>query len=457
MRNFKHRPIGVHVDYSKHTAGSQVRVLNQVPLVRIPMSMQIGPGCTACVKPGDQVLVGQQIGEPIAPMSVPIYASVSGEVTSIKVEMQSNSRECEVVEIKNDKRMKPFKDFQPPKIESKEDFINAVREAGLIGLGGAGFPTHFKLNPPPDKKIDTLLVNSMECEPFITSDDRTVRDKVRQIIEGIYNVLKWCNIPRAIIGMENNTPDAQAILEEGLAENKERLAGKVTLEVLPAIYPQGAEKVLIRSLTGRDVPSGGLPHDVGCLVMNVSTVGFIGNYLEHGFPLVSRTLTLDGPALNTAGIYEVPIGARISDLLELSGGLCKVPTKVIMGGPMMGVAVDNIDSPILKNNNAILVFDEDAAKIPPEGPCIHCGRCSDVCPMQLMPTELERFARRGLLDKLEDYAIFDCIECGSCSYICPARRYIVQSIRVGKAMINQKRAEAKAAAAKAETEKKKEA
>lgn len=456
MRHFRTKPNLIHPDYSKHTAGVPVRKLNRVPLVRIPMNMQIGPGCRAIVKPGDKVLLGQPIGEPVAPMSVPVHASVSGEVTAVTVEMQSNSRACEVVEIKNDMRMTPFTDFKAPVIESREDFIKAIRDAGLVGLGGAGFPTHFKLNPPPDKKIDTLLVNGMECEPFITSDDHTVRNRVRQVIEGIHSVLKWCEIPRAIIGMEDNTPEARTILEKALIEYRELLQGKVSLSVIKSAYPQGAEKVLIRTLTGRSVPSGGLPHDVFVLVMNISTVGFVGSYLENGMPLVSRILTLDGPALNRSGIYEVPIGARINDLLELSGGLCKVPTKVIMGGPMMGVAVNNIDSPILKMNNAILVFDEGFARIPPEGPCIHCGRCADVCPMQLMPTELDRFSRRNELGKLEDYAIFDCIECGSCSYICPAGRHIVQNIRVGKALINQKRAAAKAAAARPAAEEKKE-
>lgn len=443
MRDFKRHPIGVHPHSSKYTAGQEIKLLDKIPLVRIPMNMQIGPPCKACVKVGDKVEVGQMIGEPVAPMGVPIHSSVSGEVTSIVMEMQSNSRECEVVEISNNGRFKAFGELAPPVVDSRESFVAAVRAAGLVGLGGAGFPTHFKLNPPPDKKIDYLLVNGMECEPYITSDDWLIRHYSEEILEGIKLVMHWCEIPQAIIGLEKNTPQAYKTMKQTLAADPE-IKGKVSLEALKSMYPQGAEKVLIRSLTGRMVPSGGLPHDVGCLVMNVGTVRYIASYLKTGMPLVRRFLTLDGPALNRSGLYEVPIGARISDLLEASGGLCKVPDKIIMGGPMMGVAVNNVDSPILKMNNAILVFDSETADTPDEGPCIHCGRCSEVCPMQLMPTELDRFARERKTELLNDYAVMDCIECGSCTYICPAKRFLVQNIRVGKQLLREAQAQAKA-------------
>ena len=455
MRNFSRHPIGVHPEPAKHTAGQAVKELFKLPLVKIPMNMQIGPGAKPCVAIGDKVCVGQVIGEPIAPMSVPIHASISGEVTSISVEMQANSQECEVIEIKSDGKMTLSEDIKIPEVNNFEDFIAAVRASGLVGLGGAGFPTHIKLNPPADKKIDILLVNGMECEPYITSDDRTVRDHSQEILDGIKQVLHWCKIPEAIIGMEDNTPEAFEVMKNCLneAENQAWAKGKVKLQKVKATYPQGAEKVMIANLTNRQVPSGGLPHDVGCLVMNVGSIKELAKFLATGHPLTSRLITLDGPALNRSGLYRVPIGARISDILDISGGLCKVPAKIIMGGPMMGVAVTNVDSPIIKMNNSILVFDEESAKIPPEAPCINCGRCANHCPMNLMPTHLDRYSRVNKLEELEQYAIWDCIECGSCSYICPARRHIVQNIRVGKAALQQAKAKAKAAAEKAEQSK----
>lgn len=444
MRDFKQHPIGVHPPASKHTAGDVCHPLNKIPLVRIPMNMQIGPGCKAIVQKGDKVEVGMVIGEPIAAMSVPIHASVSGEVLSVKKEIMADSRECEFVEIKNDGKFTPWEGITPPVVQSKDDFIAAVRASGLVGLGGAGFPTHFKLNPPPDKKIDYLLVNAMECEPYITTDDYLIRHHVDEIMEGIDLVMRYASIPHCVIGLERNTPEAFRVLSEEL--KRDNLGRDIKIERLKAMYPQGAEKVLIRSLTGRQVPSGGLPHDVGCLVMNVGSVRHIAHYLKTGMPLTRRFITLDGPALNRSGIYDVPIGARIRDLIEASGGLAKVPEKIIMGGPMMGVAISDPDSPILKMNNAILVFDAESADLPDEGPCIHCGRCSNVCPMMLLPTELDRFSRERKVEKLQAYAIMDCIECGSCTYICPAKRFLVQNIRIGKGYVKDAMAAAKAAA-----------
>lgn len=457
MRDYKRHPVGVHPNSHKNTAGFELRTLNEIPLVRIPMSMQIGPPCKVCVSVGDKVQVGQMIGEPIAAMGVPIHSSVSGEVSAVTKEMQSNGRECDVVEIKNDKKFKPWEGLSVPEVHSREDFVAAVRASGLVGLGGAGFPVHFKLAPPPDKKIDHLLVNGMECEPYITSDDWLMCAHASEILEGIHHVMKWCEIPHCIIGVEDNKPLAIQTLKEAIKDNPAEEGKTIELEAMKTMYPQGAEKVLIRSLTGRQVPSGGLPHDVGCLVMNVSTIRTVATYLKDGMPLTRRNLTMTGPALNRQGLYSVPIGALISDLIEISGGFDKVPGKIIMGGPMMGVAVKNVDSPIIKMNNAILVFDTESAELPEEGPCIHCGRCSRVCPMELMPTKLDRYSRENNVEALRNYEIMDCIECGSCTFICPAKRYLVQNIRIGKNLLRAddaiKKAAAKAAAeAKAQAE-----
>lgn len=435
MRDYMKNPIGVHPYASKNTAGAPVQVLNKIPQVRIPMNMQIGPGCKCMVKRGETVTVGQMIGEPNSPMTVPIHSSVSGEVLEVVKELQSNGQECDVVVIKNDNRFRKDPELAPPVVESFDDFIAAVRASGLVGLGGAGFPTHFKLNPPPDKPIDTLLINGMECEPYITTDDYQARAYAEQIIRGIVLVLDWCKIPKATIGLESNTPDAAQALREALEQVPHD--GRITLAVLPAIYPQGAEKVMILNITGRRVKSGQLPHDVGCLVMNIGTVRYVAEYLETGMPLTRRFLTLDGPALNRGGIYDVPIGALINDLISLAGGFSKVPNKIIMGGPMMGMAVNNVNTSIIKMNNAIVVFDSVHSVLPPETACIHCGRCADVCPMHLMPTALDRFSRSGDVEKLSMYDAMDCIECGSCTYICPAKRFIVQHIRIGKQLMRE--------------------
>lgn len=442
MSFFKRRNVGVHPVYAKNTSGANPRVLSNISQVKIPVSMQIGPPPQVCVAKGDQVKVGQLIAKPEAPMSVPVHASVSGEVIDIVSEVQANGRPCDVVVIKNDKRFSPAPDLEAPVVNSKEDFLAAVRASGLVGLGGAGFPTHIKLNPPADKPIDFLLVNGMECEPYITSDDWLMQNRAKEIFEGISQVLRWCQIPQAIIGLENNTPEALAALQKELATRPDK--DKIKIVSLPAVYPQGAEKVLITSLTGRQVPPQGLPHDVGCLVMNVASLAHIASYLENGMPLVRRLLTLDGPALNRSGLYDTPIGSSIADLLDFAGGLVKVADKVIMGGPMMGVAVSRLDAPILKMNNAILVFDHETAKLPEEGPCIHCGRCALHCPMHLMPTMLDKYARKNDAEHLALFDVNECIECGACTYICPAKRYLVQNIRVGKQIVRNYQAAAQA-------------
>ncbi len=437
---------GVHPRSSKHTSEAELKTLNEVTTVRIPMAMQIGPGCKICVKKGDEVKVGQLVGEPIAPMSVPIYASVSGVVTNVKPQVKSDGTMMEMVEIQSDGQFTVAEDIVAPNVTTKEELVEAVRKAGLVGLGGAGFPTHFKLNPPPDKQIDHLLINGMECEPYITSDEYIARNFIEEILQGIEVVMRLCQIPKCIIGMENNKPKAIKGLvarvkeaQQGVLKDKD-----VTVQGVHTCYPQGAEKVMIRTLAKREVPSGKLPHDVGCLVMNIGTIRYIAHYLNTGMPLTRKIITLDGSAVAKPGNYDVPIGAKISEIVELSGGFKDEAHKVIMGGPMMGVAVDDLDSPIIKNNNAILVFDEDDATIPQESACIRCGRCVRACPMYLMPTELDQAARKRKLASLTEHAVMDCIECGCCTFVCPAKRYLVQNIRVGKGLLRAHQARLRA-------------
>lgn len=445
MHIFQKRAVGVHPKANKNTVGIPMEVIDSVPFVRIPMQMQIGPPCTAVVKKGDAVQVGQIIGEPTAPMAVPIHASVSGTVSQIINQTAPTGQKTTLVEIENDGLFTVHESVRPPQVENKDDFIAAVRASGLVGLGGAGFPTHFKLNPPPDKKIDYLLLNGMECEPYITSDDWICCAHADKIIKGVELVMHYCGIEHGIIGIESNKPKAKEALAQALAESD--VKNKVKIKVVPTRYPQGAEKVLITALTGRVVPSGKLPHDVGCLVMNVGSAYYVAHYLETGMPLVRRYVTVDGSAIKQPGNFDVPIGTLISELIEKTGGFSETPHKILMGGPMMGVAVDSLDRPIIKNNNAILAFGPDLADTPQESPCIHCGRCIQACPMHLIPCMLDVAGRKRDIDKLLQLEAIDCIECGCCTYTCPAKRYLVQNIKVGKGLLRTHFAMQKAAQA----------
>lgn len=426
--------IGIHPNPNKHTSGLDLKVVSGIKKVRIPMNMQIGPGAKPCVAKGDKVKVGQMIGEPTAFMGVPVHASLSGTVTAVTQFVASNGRMSDIVEIESDRKMTVDESCVPHDPQTKEEFVQCVRDAGLVGLGGAGFPTHVKLSPPPDKTVDHLLVNAMECEPFITSDDWLLVHHADEILQGIAKVLKFCNIPAATICLEDNKPIGIWAVQEVLKKDPS-LREKIALKIMKARYPLGAEKFLIEKALGRIVPSGGLPHDAGVLVMNVGTARYIEYYLKTGIPLVEKILTIDGSAVAIPGVYQVPVGASIADVIQLTGGFAAVPNKIIMGGPMMGIAVDTEDSPILKNNNAILCFDAKDSAIPTESPCIRCGRCVDVCPMGLMPSNLDKAARKANVETLQALSVMDCIECGSCTYICPAKRYLVQNIKLGKAQV----------------------
>lgn len=367
-------------------------------------------------------------------MSVPIHSSVSGVVTSVRKEVASTGQSVEVVEIESDLQYTRHESVKPPVVTDRKSFINAIRESGLVGLGGAAFPTYVKLSPPPGKEPQVLIVNAAECEPYITADFRQCMEHPDEIIDGILEVMKFLNIPKSILAVELNKPEAIDFLEKEIASRKlDETKIKMSVARLNNIYPTGSEKMLVYLLTGKPIPSGGLPHDVGALVLNVSTVRFIAKYLKTGMPLVRKHLTLDGSALRTPGNVNVPIGALIPDVIEAAGGTTEEPSKIIMGGTMMGVAVDRPDTTIIKHNNAIIVLGKKEAIIPLESQCIRCSRCVAACPMLLMPTILDNMARNKDFEGLQAYHVNDCIECGCCSYVCPAKRFLVQSIRNGKA------------------------
>ncbi len=424
---------GVHPPENKNTNDYPTIRLDSFSKVQIPMSMHIGVPCVPVVKAGDKVLVGQIIGDSDAFMSAPIHSSVSGIVTAVKKVVASSGSSVEVVEIDSDGLYTSHESVTPPVITDRVSFIEAVRKSGLVGLGGASFPTHVKLCAMKGNEPDTLLINAAECEPFITADYRQCLEHPDEIIIGILDTMEWLGIEKSVIGIEDNKPAAIKMLQYHI--NRVKCSDKVSIKIVKTMYPQGAEKMLIHHTINRKVPTGGLPKDVGVLVLNVSTVRFIERYLKTGMPLVRKRLTIDGDALVLQCNVNVPIGAYVSDVIESIGGFKERPSKILMGGSMMGIAMDRLDFGIIKGNNAILVLDGKQALIPNETQCIRCSRCIDACPMHLLPTTIDVMARTKDLEGLRKHNAGDCFECGCCSYVCPAKRYLVQSIRYGKNLL----------------------
>lgn len=421
---------GVNVPHRKNTAKVESAVLPPPDTVILPMQQHVGAPCVPCVKAGDHVLVGQKIADSTAFVSAPIHASVSGKVVAIQKIMLGGGQLVDGVKIQSDGKMEVSPDVKPPKIGSLDEFLKAVHESGLVGLGGAGFPTHVKLNVPKGKHVDTLIINTAECEPYITSDNRCAIEETDNIVNGLEAVKKWLGIHRVIVAVEGNKPDVIEKMTKAVANDSE-----VKVLTLRARYPQGAEKVLIQSCTDRRVPMGGLPADVGCIVMNITSTAFLGNYLATGMPLVKKRVTVDGSAIKDPKNVITPIGTSIRALADFCGGYKEKPKKILIGGPMMGVSVFNDEVPIVKQNNGILFFDEKEAHKMEPTQCIRCGRCVNVCPMHLMPTLLEKYATAKRVDDLVKLDVMDCMECGCCAYSCPAGRPLVQSIRFGKALV----------------------
>ena len=431
---------GVHAPHNKNTAHKESVMLPVPSMVALPMTQHIGAPCKPLVKVGDIVDVGQQIAGSDAFVSAPIHASVSGKVKKIDKITMPDGGKVDAIFIESDGEQRLSPDIRPPKVESLSDLITAVRNSGLVGLGGAGFPSSVKLNIPSDKNVDTMIINVAECEPYITSDHREILENSWDVISGIITVKEFLGIHRVIIGIENNKPDAIKALRE-IADSKVDPEDEIRVLPIKATYPQGAEKILIKACTGREVPVGGLPSDAGCLVMNVASIAFISRYLKTGIPLISRRLTVDGGCIENPVNVIAPIGTPIKDVIEFVGSYKEQPYKLIMGGPMMGIALPNDDLYILKQNNAILALSEKEAKYHEPTACIRCGKCLDACPMHLQPLELANAADRGDIDGLKFYNAMNCMECGCCSFTCPAKRHLVQNIRVGKALIQKAKRE----------------
>jgi electron transport complex protein RnfC len=424
---------GAAVPHLKHAAQAESVVMPVPGEVVIPMQMHVGAPCTPVVKPGDTVTVGQKIGDSTGFVSAPIHASVSGTVKAIQKVQLCNGGYGTAVVIESDGKMEMCPDLKAPEITDLKSFLQAVRDSGLVGLGGAGFPTHVKLNVPEGKSVDTLIVNVAECEPYLTADNREALENSASVLDGVFVVMKMLKLSRGIIAVESNKPQVIQQLSTMLASDK-RNNGNVGVLPLRATYPQGAEKVLIKACTDRTVPMGKLPADVGCIVMNVTSIAFLADYLKTGVPLVKKRLTVDGSAVKEPKNVIVPIGTRIRDVMDFVGMKCE-PAKILIGGPMMGMSAPTADAPVQKQNNGLIFLDEKDAHIPEPSACIRCGRCVMGCPMHLMPTMLETYAKAKDVEALQKFNIMDCMECGTCAFNCPASRPLVQAIRMGKGLV----------------------
>ena len=430
---------GVSVSHNKNTAEMPVERMPIPEKVVISMQQHIGVPCTPIVKVGDEVAVGQKIGDSDKFVSAPIHATVSGKVTAVGDIKLANGIITKGVTIESDGEMRMYEGITPPVVTNKKELCAAVRESGLVGLGGAGFPTHVKLNIPEDKDIDTLIINAAECEPYITVDYRECIENAENVLKGVEILKNILGFKQVVIAIEDNKPKVFEIMKE-IADRDNDKGDAIKLMTLKSRYPQGAEKMMVLSATGRMVPPGKLPSDVGCVVMNVASTAFIARYLETGKPLVSRSITVDGSAVRNPKNLRVPIGTSFADIVDYCGGFKTEPKKIISGGPMMGIAICDIDAPICKQNNALLALDEKDAAFKTERDCIRCGKCVDVCPMSLMPTLIERYARIKDAEKLTSYNTMVCMECGSCAFACPSGRPLVQYMRLAKQVLREESA-----------------
>lgn len=406
-------------------------------IVYIPLHQHTGAPCDPIVNVGDRVKVGQRIGQSQAFVSAPIHSSVAGTVKNITTITTPTGIKTTCVVIESDGTNEMDEAIKPKgsldKLTSKE-IIEIIKEAGITGMGGAGFPTHVKLSPPPEKKIDTVIINGAECEPFLTSDHRLMLEMPEKIVFGLKAIMKALNVDRGFIGIENNKMDAVQALRSVIKPED-----NIQVVTLKAKYPQGDEKRLINATTGRKVPSGGLPMDVSCVVNNISTAKAIAEAILEGKPLYERVVTVTGNGVNEPKNLIVKIGTPFQEVIDQAGGYNGVPGKVIMGGPMMGLSQFSTEVPVIKGSGGILVLTEKEAQAEKVSPCIKCGKCIEACPVHLQPLFISAYSLKSDFEGAEKYGALDCVECGSCSFICPAKRPLVESIRLAKREVLAKR------------------
>ncbi len=434
---------GIKVPHKKNTADSEPVRMNVPKTVSIPMSMHIGKPAKPIVKKGDIVKVGQLIGEPDGFVSSAIHSSVSGKVIKVDDMISSMGMKVQCVTIESDGEQTLSEDIKVPEVNDFESLKTAVKASGVVGLGGAGFPTFIKLSVKDLEKVEAVVINAAECEPYITSDTRTMLDNGEYVFKGIAALRKYMKVKRFIIGIENNKKHAIEKMMK-LSDN----ADDVEVHVLPSIYPQGGEKVLVFNTMGKVIPKGGLPLDVGAVVINVTTLSFIGKYLEDGIPLVEKCITVDGSAIKEPKNMIAPIGTSVADLIEAAGGYKCEPRKILYGGPMMGIAIPSDAEPVLKNTNAVIAMDEKEAAPRKTTACIGCGACMNHCPFRLDPRSISKAYQLDRGEDLEKLCVDLCMECGCCSFVCPANRPLVQTNKLAKIKLRAYQTKKKAEAEK---------
>ncbi len=428
---------GIHpLEGKELTAGKELRIAPLFDKYIVPVRQSIGAPPTLTVKKGDTVKKGQRIAEPGGFVSVPLHSPVCGTVGDVVEITGVTGASEQAVEIiadgtdEWDTGLDPIPDWA----DTEKDVLKKrILDAGIVGMGGAAFPTHVKLSPPPEKNIDTLIVNGAECEPFLTADHRLMLTRTEEALTGIAIAAKILKVSRIFVGVEDNKMDAIEKMTAAAAKFK------ITVVPLHVKYPQGAEKQLIYALTGRQVLEGGLPMDVGCVVMNIGTAAAVHDAVVLGHPLIERITTVTGTPVVDPANYLARIGTPIRKLLELCGGVKENPAKVIMGGPMMGFAQSNIDVPVAKNSSGVLLMAPEEIEQFEGNPCIRCSRCVKACPMNLLVPTLSTMIEAGEFAMAEQNYVMDCVECGTCAYICPAKRPLVQHFRRAKAEILAKR------------------
>jgi electron transport complex protein RnfC len=425
---------GVSVPHRKNTANKPILHMDAPKIVTIPMSMHIGAPASVAVKVGSIVKVGTLIGEGNGAVSSDIYSSVSGKVIKIEDFTLSNGSKTQAVVIESDGEMARDESLAAPVVTSADELVEAIRKSGVVGLGGAGFPTYVKFKVDL-ARVEALIINCAECEPYITSDSYSMMERTQDMEYALVKIKEHFGIKKIIIGIEENKKRSIACMRE-LATKIEG----VEVKVLPSKYPQGGEKVLVYHTTKKVIPTGKLPIDVGCIVINCTTLASIGKYLIDGTPLVKKCVTVDGGAIKNPANVLVPIGTSVAELVEFCGGFKEEPAKVLYGGPMMGITINSIDAPVIKNTNAIVALTEKEAKLPKTTACIRCGSCTNACPFGLAAAEILRAYDKKDAEKLKALSVETCMECGCCSFICPANRPLVQTNKLAKAFLKEEKA-----------------